>query len=352
MLQIISSNYARVRHYKALIDGKPKFEYHRNSIQYITEKLKSLDPKDPNTTDPKSLKSSSNNQNKSGRSPAWLRHRPPTPLYIDWSKFREYISTKYSASWSKDIWCYSMKYSNFLENVKEIESLPVTIKSNVIKSLVVLSKFLGTYNEFKDKLKTFGIKAKKQTAFDSFVRILNANNNTDLPEWYKKACNVLNPNEQTFLKFTSLSGIRKGEAIASFNKIIQLSKENKLSEYYNKDLQCSEHFKYPKEFIRGSKNLFITFIREDLVSQIANSEPVSYGAIRKRLLKVGKLRINELRDYFATFTVRHGLIKEEVDILQGRIGNSIFMRNYFSPGLKELRDRTLEAIKLLEQQYT
>jgi len=62
-----------------------------------------------------------------------------------------------------------------------------------------------------------------------------------------------------------------------------------------------------------------------------------------------KEKINELRDYYCTFMVKHGLIREEVDLLQGRIPPSIFIRHYWSPSFKELRDRTLEAINLLEQ---
>jgi len=62
-----------------------------------------------------------------------------------------------------------------------------------------------------------------------------------------------------------------------------------------------------------------------------------------------KTRINELRDHHATFMVKHGLIREEVDLLQGRIPPNIFIRHYWSPSLKELRDRTLKAIDLLEQ---
>ena|GEM_PF-4013751 len=34
-----------------------------------------------------------------------------------------------------------------------------------------------------------------------------------------------------------------------------------------------------------------------------------------------KLRINELRAHFATFMIKNGLIREEVDILQGRMGH-------------------------------
>ena len=35
MLQVVSERYARVRHYKYLKDGKPQFEYHKQSFQYV-----------------------------------------------------------------------------------------------------------------------------------------------------------------------------------------------------------------------------------------------------------------------------------------------------------------------------
>jgi len=77
---------------------------------------------------------------------------------------------------------------------------------------------------------------------------------------------------------------------------------------------------------------------------------VTYAAIIKRLRRKGlRIRINELRDYYATFMVKHGLIREEVDLLQGRIPPSIFIRHYWSTSFKELRDRTLEAVDLLQQ---
>ncbi len=54
-------------------------------------------------------------------------------------------------------------------------------------------------------------------------------------------------------------------------------------------------------------------------------------------------RINELRDNFGTFMVRNGLIKEEVDLLQGRIPPSIFIRHYWSPSFVELKERALRG---------
>jgi intergrase/recombinase len=67
--------------------------------------------------------------------------------------------------------------------------------------------------------------------------------------------------------------------------------------------------------------------------------------MRKRII----LRIKELRSYYASFMVRHNIISEEVDLLQGRVPKSVFARHYLKENPAELRDRTLKAITELEQ---
>jgi hypothetical protein len=48
--------------------------------------------------------------------------------------------------------------------------------------------------------------------------------------------------------------------------------------------------------------------------------------------------------------VHNGLIREEVDMLLGRIGKSIFMKHYFTPDIERLRDKTLKAVgKMVSQ---
>lgn len=91
-------------------------------------------------------------------------------------------------------------------------------------------------------------------------------------------------------------------------------------------------------------------ISKSIALEIASYEPVSCSATRKRL-EHKRLRrgINEMRDYFGTYLVKHGLIKEEVDMLQGRITPSILPRHYWRLRFKELRDRTLEVTSQLEQ---
>jgi intergrase/recombinase len=165
-------------------------------------------------------------------------------------------------------------------------------------------------------------------------------------DWYTKAYEVARDNEKLFLQFIKESGIRYEEAYNSFNLIIQLAKEGKQQEYYNRELSCLMHFKYPKLFLRNSKNVYISFVPESLISQIANSTPVTYHKIRKRLSHnhLG-VRISELRDYYSTSLLRNGILQQEIDLLQGRIPVSIFVRHYWSPRLSELRDRVFKAVQ-------
>jgi intergrase/recombinase len=84
--------------------------------------------------------------------------------------------------------------------------------------------------------------------------------------------------------------------------------------------------------------------------EIAKSEPITYEMIRKRLLRNNmKCRINELRDYFGTYLLQHVILEAEINLLQGRIPPSIFIKHYWSPKLSELRDRVFKALAELEQ---
>ena len=76
--------YARARHYTGQVDGKPQFEYHQQSIEYVQRKLNEM-PKEENNSlntsghieqasnvDPKKTAASSNLENK-GRSSSLVR---------------------------------------------------------------------------------------------------------------------------------------------------------------------------------------------------------------------------------------------------------------------------------------
>jgi hypothetical protein len=135
---------------------------------------------------------------------------------ITWSSYREYLSRLYGKQYSSLLYSYAAKYHEYLEEPSKINNLPASIKSNVLKSLVALSKFLGIYQEFCARFRNHGIRwTSTDTSFNSFLSIVNNKHDT-LATWLKESSKVLADNERLFLKFALLSGLRKSEAITSF----------------------------------------------------------------------------------------------------------------------------------------
>ena len=278
---------------------------------------------------------------------------PKRKIVLDWSEFSKWVKSKYAKTYSPTILCYVRKYHHLLYgNLRELDTLTNSTKTIVVKSLVVLSKYLGIHKEFKERLANYGVKLHRQNSFDSFLRILNANNNdknNNILNWIKNTKPILTRSENVFIKFCLYSGLRKSEAVTSFNKIIELNNKGLLDQYYDKGLNCLMHFKYPEEFIRKTKNCFISFIPEELIKEICNCKPISYRTLRRHLKRNNfKCRINELRDYYGTYLLRCGILEVEINLLQGRIPPSIFVKHYWSPRLTDLRDRVFKALQDLK----
>ena len=266
---------------------------------------------------------------------------------FDWVAFRKFIYGKYAKSTAPKVMSYAKRYCYILEsgNIGQINSFSSTVKTDVIKSLIIVSKYIGFYEQFKSALKSYGVKSSRPDVFAAFIRIYN-NKNADIGEWLSKVKPILRSEENLLLSFLKVTGLREGEGIASFNLIIELSKQGKVSEYFNSELGILEHFRYKNQFLRGTKNCYISIMPESLVAEIAKSQRVTYPGLIKRLHRHSiPSRISELRDYFGTFMIKHGLVAQEADLLCGRIPPSIFVRHYFSPAIKELRERTLKALE-------
>ena len=274
---------------------------------------------------------------------------------IDLSDFKHWLEAKeYSRSYINATMSYASRFSHILNNgnLRELDALSSHKKTSTVKALALLSKFLGSHIQFKTSLSEYGIKLDRPNGLNAFLRILNANN-SDVVQWLNDVLPKLRENERLFAKFLLHSGLRTSEAINSFNLVIQLSKEGKLSDYYDSELNVLCHFKYPKQFIRRTKACYITFTTTEFLNEIASSQPVTYSSFRKRLdRKKTKLRFNELRDYFGTYLLNHGILEAEINLCQGRIPVDIFIRHYWSPKLKELGARVMKALETIEKVET
>jgi intergrase/recombinase len=279
-----------------------------------------------------------------------LEQRFRKPSEVEWQQFREYLVNKHRRTWACELYRLAVQYHDLDTNLSMLDSFSRSKKAKVLQSLIALAKFMGYYEDFRASLKSHGVKWQKPSSLEAFMRIRN-NSNSNVLEWLRQASQVLGE-DSTLTEFILVSGLRVSEAIESFNLIVKLSHEGKLEEYYNESLSTLEHFAFPKLFLRRTKNVYVSIVSPSMVERISQHTPVTYDSVKMKLQrKHMNLRLDELRDYYGSFMVQHGnLIREEVDLLQGRIGESIFTRHYFSPSFRELRDRTLRAVEKLKAQ--
>ncbi len=153
------------------------------------------------------------------------------------------------------------------------------------------------------------------------------------------------PQLSLFMDFMVLTGLRLSEAVNSWNLIVDLAKEGRLSEYYNCEREALEHYKFKQLFIRRSKKVFVTLIPKRLIKEISKQEKLTVYQISNWVRRDERLksRFPDIREFWATFMTKR-LNPAEIDFLQGRVSGSVFMRNYFNPALiTDLNERVSEA---------
>ena len=259
------------------------------------------------------------------------------------------MHSKYAKSYAVQLSEYSRKYCPLLNDVNSILLAKPTIRNNVINALTALSRFLGTYNSFMAEMKAHAIKRVRLDPMQTFTRIFNSNAHKGLGEWYKKALAVLKENERLYLRFMLLSVVRAMEGVKAFNLLVELDCRY-AEEYFNEDTGFLEHFRYPKLFLRRSKNVYVSAVPRKLLDEISMSTRISYNALDKRLDRAGlPMRIKRLRSLYATKMREMGLLSEQIDLVQGRVGKSIFLQHYFKQDAKLLGHRILELLLKLEK---
>jgi intergrase/recombinase len=95
--------------------------------------------------------------------------------------------------------------------------------------------------------------------------------------------------------------------VNSYNLIIKLSREGRLDEYYQKEKEVLEHFRFKELFIRRSKKAFVSFAPAELIQRIQENSPLtSADAVQKLVQKKGlHLRFADIRETHATFMIKH-----------------------------------------------
>ena len=219
-----------------------------------------------------------------------------------------------------------------------------------MSSLANLSKYLGVYDQWRALIKKYDLKWGSRSSLETFISILNTNIE-DIKKWLIAVVKGLPKEYATVEVFLALTGLRPTEGINALNLIDSLLETNRLDNYLNEELLMLEHFRYPKIFLRGCKNAYLSFITESLLDLILDIKPrIKYATLDTRINRLGfSNKTKYLRKLYATILRNNGIPSEVIDILQGRISSSIFLRFYYKPFLKEIREKVMVAIEPLEK---
>jgi len=272
---------------------------------------------------------------------------------IDWINYGKWLSQNHVPKYTKELLRYSKKYAYVFdhpEKTSDLNMLSKPLRRLVMASLANLSKYLGIYSKWRSLVKNNGLKWERKSALETFVDIFETNLD-DTKAWLYQVVQQLPKEYATVEVFTALTGLRPSEAVNSCKLIVELSAQNRLSEYLDSDLMMLKHFKFKDTFLRGCKNAFISFITEELLQLVLETKPViKYATLQTKLKRLGlRNRTKQLRKLYAT-TLRNYVPHEIVDLLQGRISQSIFLRFYYKPFLADIQRKTLEGMQSLQRE--
>jgi len=285
-------------------------------------------------------------------------HKDLSKEGVDWLGFENWLRNRLDKAYAAKVRNYAKNYCYVLfepSKASTLSNLSKCKRRNVMAALANLAKFLGAYGSWKEIVSEAGLHWQKTSHLEVFLSIFNTDMD-DVKSWFKEASEKLPKKYSVALMFAVATGLRPNEACKSISLLSELAEADKLGEYLNAQYGMLEHFRFPNLFIRGCKNCYISFVPEELLKTILAVKPkVKANGLRSAIEKVGlKVRIKDLRKLFATTLRENGISEEVIDLLEGRIPQSIFLRHYYKPDLlRSIREKVLEAIKpLIETQLT
>ena len=149
-----------------------------------------------------------------------------------------------------------------------------------MESLAALSKFTGTYDTWQVIKKQAGLKWEQADAM-STINALLSGEATGAIAWLREVAAKLPVAYRVTLVLAALTGLRPSEAAASCALIHELAQKGQLSDYYDAEMQMLQHFKYPKPFLRRTKNAYISFVTPRMLDIVAASKPVEFNTVSK-----------------------------------------------------------------------
>jgi intergrase/recombinase len=152
------------------------------------------------------------------------------------------------------------------------------------------------------------------------------------------------------IKFGCLVGLRASETLECVKLI---NDREAFTKYYNPNRQGLEHFRY-KQFIRQTKKAYISFLTPEMLSIVQNLDNNNNVPTKNAITHACQRRHIPMdmyltRKIYASWLRKEGIQPEIVDLLQGRVSQSVLTRHYLVPS-QSFKDDILASLYKLQRQ--
>ena len=252
---------------------------------------------------------------------------------------------------------YAKRFASVLDtgDATLLLNLPGTRSREIaLVALANLAKFQGRYERFQELKKRYDLKWSTSNSTQYFERFFNEELTLDVMlQRIRGMIRVLPENMGRIVKYGCLVGLRASEIIESV-RLLNGDATTSTRRYFNPERQALEHFRFPQIFIRQTKKAYISFITKEQLSAIGilgckTLVPTTLNAITLACRRNGiKMEMHLTRKIFASWLRKEGIQPEIVDMLQGRVSQSVLTRHYLVPQ-SSLKDQVLQALENLQR---
>jgi intergrase/recombinase len=215
-------------------------------------------------------------------------------------------------------------------------------------ALANLAKFQGRYDQFQQMRIRYNLKWSKGDSMQHFSRFFDEQLSFDtMLQRIKEMAHILPPFMGNIIRFACLIGLRASEVVESVRLI---NSADEFPKYYNSSRSALEHFRF-SQFQRQTKKCYISFVTPEMLSIVEKLDNVpTYNQVRLACRKAGiKCDLRFARKIFASWLHQCGISDIMIDLLQGRVGKSILVNHYITPG-QDYKARVLQALEKLQKQ--
>jgi intergrase/recombinase len=265
-----------------------------------------------------------------------------------WDSFRSYLLELNTEKTIYSRLSYAKRYYDLLisRNFHELHTMSKDKRIHIMKALTSLSKYLGIYDRWKDIVTKFNLKwSSGFNGIEVFKKIIEPVNTLDsmIPSLRSTLKNCDIPiGHRNILLYCTMTGLRASEAIESIKLI---KNENSRLKYISNDKEMIKHYEFPEIFIRRTKKAYCSVIIADLIELVFSCSVMNVAAFRSYFTKRKiPLNMNYGRKIFATYLRNKGIEPEIIDLLQGRIGSSVFVNHYYRPDIKEIITKKIRPV--------